>query len=786
MSDDKAIGRPRINDPSRSSPASTLTPPDGQVRGGVRVHALESSPVLGGLDTPPKDTFDPGTGLPRPGGADATGLQSRLPPAGLGLGASEAQGTLGQALRDVRAKAEDPELGARLDAALRAHEIATRGIEVEELRLTVKKSASRPKQISGYLERTVKSPSQNARPHLRFKPAEKDLQPISLLPNDLEGIRNGARIRLELQEASDDGQATYRVKADESAYASAFLGQVELEDGKAFARGLEAYSVYRRVPLAGTVAPELLGKEVLVDVARPMSKTRVGQIREVIGDPSSLPSKLLKIAVSEGASSSFSVAAVAQTEAIQKMSIEGKSFRHLPFVTIDNDDSMDLDQAVCIQKRPDGGYDIHYAIADVPYFIPENSPLDREAKSRANTYYLPGGRNIPMLPRELSEGIISLLPNVPRRAFVVSTSIDAQGEVIESRFERGVIESRAKLAYNGVQKFHDLQGEARAAHPVAGKDFTETLELLEAVGKLRLAKAEQRGAQPSPEEAPGVALGHDGKLQVRGRERNDVERWNEQVSLLANEAVGRALRESGSLVLHRLQPPPSPDRLEAFRIFADAIGRPWPESQSISAYLRGLDPKDPLTEIIQERSRGCHAPAEYSPHTHGHNALALEDYAHFTAPMRRYVDVVNARLLASLVEPKDPSRKEPSKLSEHFLESVARQALEAKRRTRNIETRVERVLNAAYFAGRLGETVAGQIIGVRPSGVRVKLDEGLHVDVPANALRTPNDEPPALVDSGTALESSRGRFAIGDALSLKIVAADPALEVCRLEPISAA
>lgn len=758
--------------------------PMGRLRGASPGSVTLERPVetTGPTAPPPRpDGFgaEPRASPEAPPGHGAE-LLGQLPPPGLGLASASAQAELGRALSALTPRTTDPALRAQLEATVRAHQVATRGLDLREARLSVKKDASRPEVMTGWVERGVSGPLTAPVARLKFVPSDKSVKPILLQPNDLEGIRSGARIRLELEPRSEEGASSYRVRADESAYASSFLARVEREAGRFQAVGLEPHAVYRRIPLLDSTAPELIGKLAVVQIERPLSSHRTGEVRELVGEPGSLPAKLLQVALGEGVNLGFSAAAMAQVKEIQDTPIEGKDLRHLPFVTIDNDDSWDLDQAMCIRRRADGGFDIHYAIADVDYFIPENSPLDREAKRRANTYYLPGGRSIPMLPRELSEGVISLLPNVPRRAFVVTTRLDAKGQVVGSSFERGVIESRAKLTYDGVQRFHDLAGPARAADAQAGKDFTETLELLESVGKLRLAQAEARGAHPSPEEGKSVSLGPDGEVRVGGRARNEVEKWNEQVSLLANEAVGRALREAGSPLLNRHQPPPGPERIEAFRIFVAALGRPCPPEQSISQYLRALDPADPLREIIEERSRGCHNPAEYSSSTHGHSALALEDYAHFTAPMRRYVDVVNARLLARLVEG-ESSRPAGSKLNEHFLESVSRQALEAKRRTRSIETRATLVLNAAYLSERLGQTLAGHIVAVRPSGVKVQLADGVRIDVPARMLRAPGDEPPVLEHGGTALQTSRGRFSVRDALELKVSAASPELETYELE-----
>ncbi|MFO0728691.1 MAG: RNB domain-containing ribonuclease, partial [Myxococcota bacterium] len=489
------------------------------------------------------------------GGGQRTTVPSEplveLPPSGAGGSRADAMRALG---KDLKTIADGMPTGEAKkiyeDSARAAEQVAKMSAVGTPVRFSIRKDKNRPEKMVGFVERTIAGPEDNRRAETLFRPKDSAFRPFAIPTSAVEGLRSGAKIELDL-ERTETGAQTYLARFTESELATSFVATVEVQDGKAFAVGIKSAPVFSKVALDDS-AKALAGQEVIVSVEHPEAHERTGKIAQVVGAPDDVASKILEGALMYGVSPSFSAEAMAEVKQIQAMKIEGKDYRSLPFVTIDNVDSMDLDQAMCIKKRPDGGFDLHYAIADVAYFVKPGMALDREAKRRSETSYIEG-RALGMLPKELSEDKISLLPNVDRRAFIVTVSMDKSGKVIGQSFDRGVIQSRAKLAYSGVQSWIDA-GKKGA---MTGKDYTETLELLESLGKLRVSMAEKRGVVPSDvDERPLHLDKASGKVIVGHEVRLTTEKWNEQISLLANEAVGKELREAGLKALYRTHPEP--------------------------------------------------------------------------------------------------------------------------------------------------------------------------------------------------------------------------------------
>ncbi|MCC7384558.1 MAG: RNB domain-containing ribonuclease [Deltaproteobacteria bacterium] len=732
---------------------------------------------------PERDRLDQGGGQESGGGpADPTQF---LAPVFSEAEAQRAQLGAAQALAGLSPRVLDEEARALLDRGRVALEQTLRMSAVEapsRIAVTTTKSSwsaggGHPSEVVGWIQRDVGGPPDKPRSKARLFPRDRSLRPIKLADDAIEGLRSGAMVKLELEKTDGDA-LVYRVRADDSAYASSFLAHVVIEGDRAVAVGLPEQPVFRKVPLSDPGAKALAGKQVIVDVERPESSYRTGVVRDVIGADGSRAARLTRIAVAEGASIGFSAAAMKEVREILAKPLTGKDLRHIPFITIDNDNSKDLDQALAIERRADGGFDVHYAIADVTYFVRRGGALDREARHRAETLYF-AGRNEPMFPRELSEGRISLLPNEDKRAFVVSVSLDKDGKEISRRFERGIIQSRAKLSYRGVQAYFDLPAAARQSDPLYGKEYSESLELLREVGLIKMRAAEARGVTPSDDFSASVRTMPDGSVKVAGDARFEVERWNEQISLLANEAVARELRLAGLKALYRAHPPPSPERLMAFRSWVAGLDRPWPESQSLAAYLHGLDPKDRRTPLIHSQAIRCNSPAYYSTEPKGHSGLKLDDYLHFTAPMRRYTDVRVAEILAAHVE----GRRVPYQAEgDHALDQVAKLAESAKLREKNIARRISRVLAAELWQSRLGQVFDGTVAAVRPSGLTVRLDDGLMVEVRATTLQRLAGEPapPVLEAGGTRLVAGSQRYQVGGRLRVAAVQADPVRELLEI------
>lgn len=328
----------------------------------------------------------------------------------------------------------------------------------------------------------------------------------------------------------------------------------------------------------------------------------------------------------------FTDAALAQAE---KLRAEPPSFpdhidrTDIDLVTIDPAASMDLDQALHIERDGDG-YVVHYAIADVGAWVEPDSPIAEEAWRRGQTLYAPGA-TIPLHPKPLSEDAASLLADGrPRPAMLWTHRLDVRGQVIETVLERAMVRNRAKLSYEQVAA--DVDSDAPSSMSV----------LLAEVGKLRVAIEAERGGihlnLPDQEIVPT-----NGTWQLSFRTTLDVEEWNAQLSLMTGIAAAHMMVEGGVGILRTL-PPADQSAIDRLRRVASSLHVPWPKGLSYPEFVRALDPTHPteLAVIVQcttlFRGAGYRAFVDGAPETGLHHAAVASLYTHTTAPLRRLVD----------------------------------------------------------------------------------------------------------------------------------------------------
>ncbi|GAA1306717.1 RNB domain-containing ribonuclease [Saccharothrix xinjiangensis] len=300
----------------------------------------------------------------------------------------------------------------------------------------------------------------------------------------------------------------------------------------------------------------------------------------------------------------------------------------LPLVTIDPLGSKDLDQALLVERVGDG-FRVHYAIADLGAFVAPDGALDAEVRRRGQTLYLPDG-NVPLHPPVLSEGAASLLPGQARPAVLWTFECGPDGEPREVLVRRAVVRSTAQFDYRGVQASFD----AGEPHP--------SIEALPDFGRLRRARAADRGAVELQLPEQEVVATGDGDWELVIRPRADVETWNAEVSLLTGMAAAKIMLEAGVGVLRTL-PDADDGAVEELRRSAQALGVPWPDGATPAELLAGLDPARPealalfvdATRLL--RGAGYTAFDGEVPEVIGHAGLGAP-YAHVTAPLRRLVD----------------------------------------------------------------------------------------------------------------------------------------------------
>jgi exoribonuclease R len=258
--------------------------------------------------------------------------------------------------------------------------------------------------------------------------------------------------------------------------------------------------------------------------------------------------------------------------------LDAEDLSDVPFVTIDPPGSMDLDQAVHLERLR-AGYRVWYAIADVGAFVRPGSPIDAEARTRGETVYLPAGK-VPLHPKVLSEDAASLLPGALRPAAVWRIDLDADGRTVGADVQRALVRSRERLDYAYVQAAVDT-GTADGV-----------LGLLAEIGRLRLALERERGGVTLPTPEQEVVHDGDGAYRLEFRLPLPAEAWNAQISLLAGMAAASMMLDAEIGIL-RVLPRPHADDLAKVRRVAQALDVPWPDGAAYGAVVHDLDPRKP-------------------------------------------------------------------------------------------------------------------------------------------------------------------------------------------------
>jgi len=455
-----------------------------------------------------------------------------------------------------------------------------------------------------------------------------------------------------------------------------------------------------------------------------------------LGDPGAARALSLIAIHEHGIPDVFPDEVLAEAAAAQPPPPEGREdLRALPFVTIDPADARDHDDAVAAHTDDEagnpGGHVLWVAIADVAAHVRPGSALDREARRRGNSTYFPD-RVVPMLPERLSADLCSLLPGAERPVIAVRLRLDAEGRPLARRFTRGLIRSRARLAYP----------QAQAA--AEGRPDAATAPLLEAViAPLWAAHAALRRArerrEPLDLDLPErqILLDPDGRVRSVGfPERLEAHRLIEEAMVAANVAAAEELGRLQRPLLFRVHEEPGPEKIEALRAVAEAAGFALARGQVLKTrHLNALLAQAGGTEfdeLINVSTLRSLPQAFYHPANLGHFGLALGAYAHFTSPIRRYADlVVHRALIAGHGWGTDGLAAEEIA----GLDETARHISETERRSMAAERDTADRYLARWLADRVGAEFAGRIAGVARFGVFVRLDEsGADGLVPVRSL----------------------------------------------------
>jgi ribonuclease R len=392
-------------------------------------------------------------------------------------------------------------------------------------------------------------------------------------------------------------------------------------------------------------------------------------------------------------------------------------------VTIDGESARDFDDAVSIERLPQGAYRLGVHIADVAHYVKEGEALDLEAYRRGTSVYYPE-RAIPMLPEGLSNGLCSLRPNVPRLTMSVFMDIDRHGRILGRRFAETVIQSTRRLTYNEVRRILEEPREGDVAE--YGRVLTALLEmgkLMKALNNARMTRGSLDFDLPEGD----VVLDTDGVMVgILPEQRNVAHRLVEEFMVAANEAVAWELVSHGVPALFRVHASPNPERLEELQDLLSTFGL------TLRGELEDLQPSalqdilkkvhgKPEEHLVSSVLLRTMQRAVYEPECLGHYALASEFYCHFTSPIRRYPDLVVHRQLKAHLHGQAPEVAERTHLIGR-LPVMGEHTSQTEQRAEKSERDLLQWKKVRFLADRAGETFPGRITGVQPFGLFVQID----------------------------------------------------------------
>ena len=454
--------------------------------------------------------------------------------------------------------------------------------------------------------------------------------------------------------------------------------------------------------------------------------------------------------------------------------------REVNLVTIDGADARDFDDAVFCEKSG-SGWRLLVAIADVSHYVGVGSELDREATRRGTSVYFPD-RVVPMLPEVLSNGLCSLNPKVDRLCMVCEMRVSGDGKVTRSEFYEAVMRSKARLTYSQVAAF--LDGKSKPALP---SDLHSSIRELYSLYRAFARARARRGAIEIDLPQTKFKLNKNGEIdRIEVVPRNDAHRLIEECMIAANVQAAKFLKRHRIPGLYRVHPRPDPDRFNDLRLYLVSLGLKV-------AHPDHVEPRHFTSLIEQVKGRADSAAismamlrslthAEYSPTNVGHFGLALESYAHFTSPIRRYPDLLVHRAVRHMVRGGKAGRYD---YGPKDMERLGMMSSSHEKRAEEATRDVEAWLKCQYMEGHLGDEFDGVITGVTNFGLFVQitdlLTDGLvHVTSLANDYYHYDAGSQRLVG-----ERSGETYGLGEAMRVRVHRVDMETRKIDFRPVEA-
>ena len=437
--------------------------------------------------------------------------------------------------------------------------------------------------------------------------------------------------------------------------------------------------------------------------------------------------------------------------------------------TIDGADTKDIDDAVSIKKYKDF-YELGVHIADVSHYVKPKSALDDEAFERGTSVYY-ADRVVPMLPKELSNGICSLNPNEDRLAFSCIMTVSLDGKLDDFDFKKTVIRSRVKGVYSEINQIlaKTESDEIKEKY----KDCYNAIALMEELAEILTANKIKRGApQIETSESKLIIDENDICVDVKCRERGKSELIIEEFMLMANQSAATLGRMKEIPFVYRIHEDPSPEKVLSLKETLLKMGIAVPDFTEIKpAHLARILEKSkntPSFVVVNKLVLRSMAKAKYSPEPKGHFGLVLDDYAHFTSPIRRYPDLSIHRILSDLVS--GVPEKMIKKRYAAFASDSSTHSSQREITAMTVERDCEDCYKAEYMKNHIGESFEGMISGVTDYGFYVELPNTVEGLVSVDSLPNGVYEYDGTVSMKEA--ASGKEFRVGNKVKVKCTKAD--------------
>ncbi len=503
----------------------------------------------------------------------------------------------------------------------------------------------------------------------------------------------------------------------------------------------------------------------------------MGTLREVFGRDGSRQAAVAAILYNYEIDPEFPAAVLAQAEeapqSVPPEALDGRlDLRGKVVITIDGASSKDLDDAVSLERDEEGRRVLGVHIADVSHYVPAGSPLDLEAWERGTSVYF-ADQVVPMLPRQLSNGICSLNPQVDRLTLSCLMTLDADGAVVGHTIVKSVIRTAERMTYEDCNVL--LDPERLAESPSLGERYARILPMLKDMAVLAGVLERRRKLRGSLDlessESYIVCDGSGAPVEVRTRRQGVSERLIESFMLSANECVAEHLNRLEKPAVYRVHEKPSPDKTETLRAMLAPLGYTLRQADQFSLQK--------LLEQVRDKQEGPAVStmvlrslmkARYDAANLGHFGLAAEYYCHFTSPIRRYPDLMVHRILTALLEGR--LRGGTEKKLAAAAQKAAVQSSQRELAAQAAEREIEKRYMAEYMAGHVGETFPGAVSGVTRFGLFIMLENGVEGLLPAEALP---DDAYHYDETRMCLTGERtgAAFSFGMPLEVLCAAADP-------------